>query len=427
MGMGIDVDGRAVGTDEARRLEWLETDGLGVYALSTVSGLSRRRYHGLLVAATTPPAGRTLLLSGLDEALGVDGERFDLGVNQYPGTFHPEGDRFLVSFRHEPIPTWVYEAGGARLERSFFLVHGETTAVVTWRLLFAPPGKALHLAVRPRLAFRDHHGLTFENAGLDPRLDLGPGRVSVRPYAVLPPLVFSHEGATLDRTSWWIRDLEHEAERERGSDFAEDLFSPFGLEWELSSPGETTLVASTRGRSAAEAPGLRLSELRRRAQVAGAAEDPPVLRALRRAADAFVVARDAGTTVVAGYPWFADWGRDTMISLPGLLLATGRHEEARGALRTFARFLDGGLVPNRFPDAGGPPEYNAVDATLWFVEAVRATWRASRDLALVEELFPALRSALEAHEHGTRFGIHVDDDGLLASGAPGVPLTWMDA
>lgn len=425
--MAIDVCGNPLSLADTRRLEWLETDGLGGYALSTVSLLPRRRYHGLLVAATSPPAGRSLLLAGLDETLVVGGERFDLGVNRYPGTFHPEGDRLLASFSREPFPAWVYRAGSVRLERTFFLVHGETTAVLGWRLLPSAEREAVTLLVRPRLAFRDHHALRSEGDGLDVALDVGPGRVVVRPRESPGPLAFCHEGAALERASWWVRDVELDVERDRGYDCREDLLSPFGLSWELAPGEEATLVVSASGRSAAEAGTLRRAEEARRRAIAGPSGDPPLLRALRRAADDFVVARGAGKSVVAGYPWFADWGRDTMVSLPGLLLATGRHAEAREVLRTYARLLDRGLVPSRFADGDGPPAYDAADATLWFVEAVRSTWRATGDGTLLSELYPALLRVLEAHERGTRHGIRTDEDGLLWAGAEGVALTWMDA
>ncbi len=417
--------------------EWLETNGLGGYAASTLSGLQTRRYHGLLVAATTPPVGRTVLLSKLEETLVVGDQRFDLSVNRYPGTLHPRGDRFLTGFEIEPFPTWTYEAGGVRLVKTLFLVDGENTAVVTYRVAESPAsiGK-LRLEIRPLTAFRDYHALARENPGWDRTLGIEPGRVTLRPYPAVPALHVAHDAVELDTQSFWYRNFEYQRERERGFDFEEDLFSPFRLVFDLSGAASqsATLVASTERRLLADVPGLEAKELARREAVSGPSEGRAALRAIRRAADQFLVRRDAGFTVIAGYPWFTDWGRDTMIALPGLTLATGRadqHGVARSILATFASHLDRGMIPNRFLDkstqTSAESEYNTVDATLWFVEAVRAYANATGDHAFVRGLFPSLLGIVDAHVQGTRYGIRLDHDGLLASGAEGVQLTWMDA
>ncbi len=406
--------------------EWLETDGLGGYASSTVPGRNARRYHGLLVAATDPPAGRSVLLSKLEETLVVAGVRYDLSVNRYPGALHPRGDRLLESFSPEPYPTWTYEAAGVRLRKTLFVVHGETTAVVSWEALNAPPGPLL-LEVRPLVALRDHHALRREERGWDAGTTSGDGVVTVRPVAGLPPLRLFHDAASVRLDGVWYRSFELDRERERGFDFVEDLFSPATLTFDLAAAPTATVVATTGERRAAEAASLRRREEERRKEVAGEPGSPRLLRALRSAADRFLVRRGEGWTVIAGYPWFTDWGRDTMISLPGLALATGRLEVARSVLSTFARFVDRGMVPNRFPDHGEPPEYNTVDGTLWFVEAARAYLAASGDEAFAAELYPLLLEVVEEHLRGTRFGIRADDDGLLLAGEPGVQLTWMDA
>jgi predicted glycogen debranching enzyme len=414
--------------EAARRAEWLETNGLGGYASSTLAGLNTRRYHGLLVAAAKPPVGRAVLLSKLEETLVLGDDRFELSVNRYADVVSPEGDRFLTEFSVDPFPRWVYRAGGAVLTKTLFLVNGEDTLVVSWEL--ARGGEGARLDVRPLVAFRDYHSLTHENGALDGTLDVAEGRVTIRPYPSHPALTFGHDAGELDRSAYWYRGFEYDIERESGFDCREDLYSPFRLVFSIGQGRGGTLVASTKERGVAEAPALRWLEDERRRAVTDLPDDPPALRAFRRAADQFLVARGEDprpSTVIAGYPWFTDWGRDTMIALPGLTLATGRHDVARRILETFAAHVDGGMIPNRFPDEGAEPEYNTVDATLWFVDAVRAFRDATKDETLVDALFPTLLAIVEAHEKGTRYGIRVDADGLLASGAEGVQLTWMDA
>lgn len=407
--------------------EWLETDGLGGYAASTLSGLNTRRYHGLLVAATIPPAGRSVLLSGLDETLVAGSERIDLATHRFAGVLHPEGWRLVSEFRLDPFPTWIFEAAGLRLEKSLFLAHGASALVVAYRLL---GGKAARLEVRPLLAFRDHHALTHENDALDAAVRVEAGLASVAPYPGLPRLFVAHDGAVVP-TGIWNRKVEYEEERRRGFDFTEDLFQPFLLTFDLGGGGgrSATLVISTRRRKATDSGFLRGKELGRRVALAaaGPASDP-ASRLLSIASDRFLVARDGGTTVVAGYPWFADWGRDAMIALPGLTLKTARPGAARDLLLTFARHAQGGLLPNRFGDFGGSAEYGTVDATLWFVEAVRAFLEATGDGDFVRtRLWDLLKAIAAAHVEGTSHGIRVDDDGLLSSGEAGFALTWMDA
>ncbi len=408
----------------ASEREWLETDGLGGYALSTVASLNTRRYHGLLVTATTPPAGRSVLLSGLDETLLTPGGRVDLATHRYAGVLHPEGWRHLVEFRLDPFPKWIFETAGLRLEKSLFLAHGTGTLVVSYRLIDG----AARLEVRPLIAFRDHHALTHENDALDRAVAVGDGLVSVAPYPGLPRLFVAHDGAVVP-TGTWYRTIEYERERRRGFDFTEDLFQPFLLTFELGAGRGATLVVSTRRRKATDAGFLRGKELGRRVALVGSRPtSDAAARLLALASDRFLVTRGRGTTLLAGYPWFADWGRDAMIALPGLTLATARPGAARDVLLTFAGHAADGLLPNRFPDSGGPAEFGSADATLWFVEAVRAYLASTGDADFVRSrLWDFLKGVAAAHVEGTRDGIRLDDDGLLASGAPGLALTWMDA
>ncbi len=412
----------------ATRREWLETNGLGGYASSTIPGLNTRRYHGLLMAATRPPVGRTLLLAKLEETLVVAGERFELGANQYPGAIHPQGQRFLASFRLDPWPLWVYEAGGSRLLKRVFMVHGENTTVVQYALL-APAGEA-RLELRPLLAFRDFHATTHANDACDGGVTPAPGGIVLRPYPGLPALYLAHNAARVAAEGFWYHRFQYERERERGLDFEEDLFNPCALFFELRPGAAATVIASTQPHQASEAEALAARETERRKQVTAAVRPADEAgRRLALAADQFLVARGERHSVIAGYPWFADWGRDTMIALPGLALATGRFDLARSILEEFSRHLSQGMLPNCFPDSGEPAQYNTVDATLWFFEAVRAYQEASGDGEYVHgALYPVLREIVDWHRRGTRYGIRVEEEtGLLHADAPGVQLTWMDA
>jgi predicted glycogen debranching enzyme len=416
---------------EATAREWLETNGLGGFASSTVAGLNTRRYHGLLVAATRPPVGRTALLSKLEETLVVGGRRFELSANQYPGAVHPQGYRLMSSFRLDPFPVFTFHVEGFELEKSVVMLHGENTTCV--RYVLRRPAESIEadvrLEVRPLIAFRDYHALTHENGALDSRVRIAEGLLSVAPYEGLPALHFAHEGAEVDAGGYWYRNFTYAEEQARGLDSAEDLFSPFALKFDLSTRGSAAVIASTERRDAARAEELIRAEVERRKQVLKSSpSDNDAVRTLTAAADQYVVARGSRKTVIAGYHWFGDWGRDTMIALPGLTLVTRRFDEARSILGEFARHVSRGMLPNRFTEAGEAPEYNTVDATLWYFEAARSLAAYTGDAEFVREhLYDILREIIDWHERGTRYGIRVDDDGLLSAGEEGAQLTWMDA
>ena len=418
--------------DAALRREWLETNGLGGFASSTIMGLNSRRYHGLLVAATKPPVGRLVLLSKLEETLFIEGQPFDLSANLYPGVVHPQGFRYLKQFRLDPFPVFTYEIEGIEIEKTLFMIQGENSTVVQYELTknnHPERPKNLWLELRPLIAFRDYHSTTHENSALNPALQEGSGLTAVTPYAGLPTLYLAHNAAELKKTSDWYRNFEYEAERERGLDFTEDLFNPCVLRFDLRSRRQASVIASTERRDVANVVEYRLAEItRRRNTVRSSPLEDEFASSLAAAADQYIVARGDQKTVIAGYHWFSDWGRDTMIALPGLTLPTGKHDVARSILRTFAQNADQGMLPNRFPDAGETPEYNTVDATLWFFEAARAYLAYTGELEFVrDELYPVFSDIIKWHVLGTRYGIKMDASGLLSSGQQGVQLTWMDA
>ena len=397
--------------------------------MGTVAGVSTRRYHGLLVASLRPPVDRHVLLSRLDEVVSDGESQVPLSTTQYPGTLHPAGYLRLIEFRLDPFPTWVWDVGGAHVEKQIFLLQGEQTVVVQYR---ATRKRRVHIS--PFLAFRDYHSLTHANASLDGAVrearTAGALTLRVRPYGALPELrIHSSSSAQFVADAGWYYEAQYVDEQERGLDFSEDLWKMGTLTVELD-PQRPVFVAATIGERAFDAEEVeRLAAAERDGRSAGG--DDPFLARLKLAADQFVARRgDGKPTILAGYPWFTDWGRDTMIALPGILLSRGRLDEARDVLRGFLQHLDRGLIPNRFPDRPREkPEYNTADATLWLFQAVFAYLEAGGSSAFLrDEFLPLGKEILRRHREGTHHGIRVDPkDCLLAQGEPGVQLTWMDA
>jgi predicted glycogen debranching enzyme len=306
---------------------------------------------------------------------------------------------------------------------------GSNTVQVEYKLLKAPPAAKPVLEVRPLIAFRDYHSTMHENDDLNPTVYTNLNVASIQPYTTLPRFHFAHNADGLERESYWYRNFLYREERARGLDFIEDLFSPFAFSWRLSLDRDAQIIASTDLHDIREASTLRRTELKRRQKLAAAAPvDDPLAKMLAVAADQFLARRGDDWTVIAGYPWFTDWGRDTMISLPGLTLLSGRADVAKSILRNFARHTDQGMLPNRFVDSGEQAEFNTVDATLWFFEAARACAAVSGDYDFLRaELYPVLTKIIDFHVNGTRYNIKMAENGLLNAGAPGAQLTWMDA
>lgn len=419
----------------AERREWLVTNGIGGYASGTVAGLATRRYHGLLVAALQPPLGRTLLLSKLDETAAYLGRSYPLAANRWAsGAVTPAGYGHNERFRLEgTTPVWSFACADALLEKRVWMQPGANTTYIRYDLRRA--SAPLALSIKALVNYRDYHALT--RAG-DWQMDIQPVAHGLRvtAFAGATPLYLLSEDAAARPEHQWYRDYFLSQEAYRGLDTLDDALDAGEFTARLEPGASLTLVASVEpapnldGREAYRLRQDYEQSLLQRADLPGA---PPWIAQLVLAADQFIVRRptpdDAeGRSVIAGYPWFGDWGRDTMISLPGLTLTTGRREVAASILRTFARYVDRGMLPNRFPDAGETPEYNTVDATLWYFEAIRAYHAATGDDDLLRQLYPALAEIIAWHQRGTRYHIHADEaDGLLYAGEPGVQLTWMDA
>jgi len=419
----------------SRRREWLVTNGIGGYAMGTVAGLRTRRYHGLLVAALDPPLGRTLLVTQTDETVEYGDSSYQLGTQEWAdGTVAPKGLRLLDRFHLDgTVPVWTYACGDAILEKRLWMEQGSNTTYVRYTCIQARA--PLHLSAKVLVTHRDYHGTTTGN-GWTMQVDDAEDGLQVHAYDDATPFFLRSANAHGTPHHTWYTGQRLAVEADRGLDAVEDHLHAATFAVDLA-PGEhATLVYSTD--AAASLDGQAALERQHaheqtRVAAAGLETAPPRAQHLARAADQFIVARPTeaipdGQSIIAGYPWFGDWGRDTMIALPGLTLAAGRPEVATRILRTFGRYVDRGMIPNRFPDHDDTPEYNTADATLWYVEAIRATVEATDDLDLLSDLFPVLQEIIQWHRDGTRYGIGADpDDGLLRAGEPGVQLTWMDA
>lgn len=413
--------------ERALALEWLETNGRGGYASGTVAGANTRRYHALLLIARNPPVDRVALVNHLEEWVEAGGHTFPLSTNLYEGAVHPEGYRHCEGFFALPWPTWRYGAYGIRIERELFCPHGRDMVVVRWRLADDAPS-AIVLRVRPMLSGRDYHTTHHENTGVHTQADIGEGQVTWHPYDGVPQVHALHSGQYRHQPDWY-RAVQYPVERERGLDHVEDWWSPGEWLFTLTPGTVADLVFTTEGLSSLDVAQVMAEERSRRA---GPSEclttDDRLARRLWTATGTYLSKRGDRQTVIAGYPWFADWGRDTFMALPGLCLVTGRYDIAKQVIEAFASQLSEGMVPNRFPDVGEQPEYNTIDASLWFVHAVDRYRHYSRDQAGVRLMaWPAVKQIVEGYRRGTRFGIHMDADGLITGGAEGAQLTWMDA
>ena len=423
--------------DESSSREWLATNGLGGYSSSTLSGANTRRYHGLLVPAFSPPLGRAVLLSKAEEEVRVEDQLYQLSANKYPSVVQPQGFRHLAHFSTTPVPTFTYifHEETVVLEKRLWMPHGLNTVYIQYTLVKAP--EPVKLGLVPLLAYKDYHSEQHRWDGFTAELTTEPdGRLKFVAYPTANPLYLSMKPpfAFVGHSGWFF-NFEHTREQERGLDFTEDLYCPGRFDGILS-PGQTiTLVATVEDDAPDEPEAALASEAARQKSLldmAGVSAGDAARAALTLAADQFVVESSpkvARATILAGYPWFTDWGRDTMISLPGLCLTTQRYGVAKEILSSFAGAVKGGLLPNRFSDSGAGAEYNTVDASLWFFQAIYAYAEASGDWAFAQtEMLPVLQGILEAHIAGTDYHIGMDPaDGLLHAGEPGVQLTWMDA
>ena len=427
---------RSAWIEAANRCEWLEADGRGGFASGTVSGVRTRRYHAILLSAVTPPTGRFVLVNGFDALITSNEGAFAISSQRYePGVVHPDGARRLQCFTTSPWPSWRFRLeDGTVIVQEIFVPAGSSAVVVRWRHEGSPRAD-LRLSVRPFLSGRDAHALHRENAAFHFDPQVHSGSWTFRSYEGVPA-VLARSNGSYEHAPEWYRNFQYEEERLRGFDFLEDLASPGVFSWSLGT-GEAVWILAAQSMANGSFP-VDLEE--EAAELAGqlasreAARRAAFASPLHRAADAYLVDRGAGRTIVAGYPWFTDWGRDTFIALRGLCLAGGRQQDAGAILLEWSRSVSEGMIPNRFPEGAAAAEFNSVDASLWFVVAVHEYLASEGGEAADSEaaevrsrLESAVDDILEGYSRGTRFGIRLDEDGLLAAGEKNVPLTWMDA
>jgi predicted glycogen debranching enzyme len=445
--------------------EWLEADGLGGFASGTVSGIRTRRYHALLLTATTPPAGRMVLANGFDAWVETPSGTFAISSQRYgPNVIHPDGASRIESFEYDPWPRWRYKIDDLVIEHELFVPKGESAVFISWRVVAGgvdpggdgrghapdqpastPPATVdVKLKVRPFLSGRDFHSTHHENGAFKFAAEQSGERVRFQSYDGVPAVIASSNGSFTQEPTWY-RNFLYTEELARGLDAVEDLASPGVFEFSLSQKPAVLMLATESVAGGAD-PG---SALNQPASTPPATESIEARHAqvrtieqrrrqyfsspLERAADAYLVQRGKGKTLIAGYPWFGDWGRDTFIALRGLCIATGHLEEARDILLQWAGTVSEGMLPNRFPDQGEQPEFNSVDASLWYIIAVNdyllaaAKQPSLTDDCHTKELRAAVEAILAGYDEGTRFGIRADRDGLLSAGEHGQQLTWMDA
>ncbi len=415
--------------EQAASKEWVITNGIGGYASSTIVGMNTRRSHGLLVAATHPPVGRVVLLSSLEETIVAPQGRFELATHRYAAVVHPEGYRYLVEFRLDPCPTFLYRMGSLLLEKKIVLLPGENAVVIGYTL-YAATGP-VELAIRPLVAVRDFRWVSQENPQFNSSIHERPGEILLHPYEELPAVVIQHTAELFDRSPCWYKNFDYLQEKERPAPGREDLWSP-GRFLYLLKVGESCAVVVSTGRRGGTDLAFHERRLENTQTVAARSITPPgqgpLTTRLSWTAESFLAHRPGETVLLAGFPHLSPWGRDTLIALPGLTLATKRFDLARALLETLASKVKSGLLPVRYAEDNGSPEYDSADTSLWFFWAVWHYWKATRETAFIrKKLVGPMREIMEGYLEGTDFGIGMDEDGLIQLSDEEMPLTWMDA
>jgi predicted glycogen debranching enzyme len=437
--------------DEALRREWIVTNGLGGYSSSTVLGINTRKYHGLLVAAFNPPVNRWVALTKLDEEIKIDNKTYALGANEFRDVIYPEGHRFLSNFSLEPLPTYNYTVGGVRLQKTIFMPQGKNAIIITYEVS-NPLEQKILIKISPLVNSRHIYQVTDKDRlawrFAQKRLDDGLEITSSDQQSSL--ILSSGNDVSFKEERWWVENIFFRTDATRNESSVDDCFRPGYFQFSVE-PNEKKrfYVLAVAGKSESEARNLfstfdkgiedisllHREELARREEILRIFRErhPELgmedwLKWLLQAADSFIVNRASTEkkSVIAGYHWFDDWGRDSLISMPGLTLVTGRFGDASEILLTFERYCQNGIIPNRFSNtAEDKPIYNTVDATLWFFNAVLQYLKYTGDFEFVQKkLWKTLNEIIEHHIKGTVFGIHMKEDGLIAHGPQ---LTWMDA
>jgi predicted glycogen debranching enzyme len=409
--------------------EWIYTNGLGGYASSSVIGTNTRRYHGLLVASFNPPTERKVLVSRLEEELYYDADTYvSLSTNQYPSNIDPKGFQYFEKFNRKPLPEAHFKVEGYQIKKTVFMVQGSNTTVVQYANVGLKPFK---LKLKPFLVYRDYHSLMHQNDYFDfYHTQKADYQVVYAHYGASPLFIKASKGEW-QANKVWYHNHEYEGEKQRGLDFHEDSCTIGQFEIWLESGTQVYLTFSTdEAMMQANPIDLQLAEIERLKKItAKFAKQNEFVQDLLVAGEQFIVKRQStdSETIIAGYHWFTDWGRDTMIALRGLCISTGKQATAKSILKTFFQYLNQGMLPNRFPDNGEEVEYNTIDATLWLFITLYEYYQKFGDKEFIAEVFDQLSEVIESHIRGTRYHIQVTPEGLLSGGAAGVQLTWMDA
>ncbi len=400
---------------------------MGGYASSSLCGMNTRRYHGLLIAAQNPSTERRVFLSRLEEEWEVEGNSISLSTNQYPGVIHPKGYEHLTNFSRFPLPGFEYRVGNQVLSKRIGMVHGSSTTLIEYH---NPSSYTCKLRIRAHFVDRDFHELFYASDVYNFHTEEKGEYVTIYPRYHGTQICLGFQGGSFQHDGAWYKNNEYYQEQKRGLDFREDTYSPGFVHFELL-PGESRYVVCSLDEAMMDqAPeALFYKELARQMALGEGYEENSWEADLVLSSEEFVVNQmtDRGSSLMAGYPWFGEWGRDSLIAFRGILLSRGKYEEARSLIKRYFSHLDKGLIPNSFPEACDYPEYDSADTSLWMFVALYEYVQYSKDWPFIEACLPALRSILDAYIQGTRNHIHLNKEGFIFAGSPNSQLTWMDS
>ncbi len=409
--------------------EWIHTNGIGGYASSTISGANSRRYHGLLVASLNPPTDRRVLVSKIDEQIKLSNDEIiQLGSNQYPNAVYPQGYGFIKEYQIFPYPVFTFEGENFKIQKSIFHKRGSNTVFVE----YVNQGKeTIEISLNTTFVNRDYHSMSHESDNCNfYKADVDNGQQVIYAYYESIPVYEKISKGKFEENRQWIKNVEYDEERKRGLDYNEDTYSIGSWVINLKPKEKVVLSYSTDENLYSFDPEKVKKEIIAYQKTITSSKNNAFFNDLLLSGDQFVVDRNStqSKTIIAGYHWFTDWGRDTMISMRGLSIATGRKEESKLILETFLQSLNQGMLPNRFPDnPNDEPEFNTVDATLWLFIVLYEYYEKFKDLELIKTNFKQLTEVIEYHLNGTRYNIHCTPEGFIYAGEGIAQLTWMDA
>jgi predicted glycogen debranching enzyme len=422
------TEANSAGPGDLLSREWIVTNGLGGYASSTLCGANTRRYHGILIASLNPPTERVVFVSKIEERILLGGKEFKLSTNEYPGTFYPDGYQYISDFKRSTFPTTFFSLGKVKIEKALFMVHGSNTTVIEYTN-HSP--FAVRLWLNPLFCYRDFHGVEQQRNDHKYMIRYMGHTHSIEACEGAPVLYFRYSHGSFSEGRNWNKQMLYRIDAERGHEYLEDVYSIGYLEHDIPPGGSVFLMFTLEKEMLKRNPAqLKEEELERLNTIVPETVSDKFLRDLIKSGDQFLVRRRStkSFTIIAGYHWFSDWGRDSMIAIRGLCIATGRKKEAKSVISTFLSYLKGGLIPNRFPDyRGHDPEYNSLDATLWLFIALYEYDLKFKDTLFIKKVFPQLKEIVDHHLKGTLHNIKVLENGLLSGGSKDIQITWMDA